>query len=588
MNWNLSLLYPSFDSREFLDDCVACDKAFGTVEEKLASLGTAGDATRELHEFVEALSDAVSREMKLDLFIFLTLATDSSNEAALSHHNETLLRSVRMRKIESAFNKYLAGRDLEALIGSDEYLSLHSYWLATCRDNASHALDSEIEDAVLSMQMTGGSAFEQLVDQVTSAHTVPFEVDGKTERLPLAKIRGLAYSADSDVRRRAYEAELASYPDIEIPVAACLNALKGEALTMIRYRRFDSVLDWALDSSHMDRKTLDALIGSLYDALPAFRRYFRAKAHALGYEGGLKFEDLFAPLGSSTRTYTIQEARELLVKILGTFSDKMARHIDDAFERELIDVYPKAGKQGGAFCAPAHPVGLSFVMTNFDGSLSSVSTIAHELGHAYHNRCLFDSPVLISDYPMPLAETASIFNETLFAEKLLADCDEGSRLMLLDQQLTDAAQVIVDILSRYIFETEVIERRKERTLSPRELCAIMLDAQDRTYGDGLDKDHRHPYMWACKGHYYSTDTHFYNFPYAFGLLFGTGVYARYIEKGDAFLPEYDALLASSGSGSVRDVALSAGIDVTSPDFWHSSITVFEKKIAEFESLVYKA
>jgi oligoendopeptidase F len=167
---------------------------------------------------------------------------------------------------------------------------------------------------------------------------------------------------------------------------------------------------------------------------------------------------------------------------------------------------------------------------------------------------------------------------------MLEKADRDTRIALLEQQLSDAAQVIVDILSRYLFEREVIARRSDATLSPRELCQIMLEAQKKTYGDGLDPDCMHPYMWACKSHYYSTAVHFYNFPYAFGQLFAVGVYALYAQKGPDFLPDYEKLLRFAGSGSVRDVAASVGIDVTDVGFWRGSLKVFEEKLDELERL----
>ena len=272
------------------------------------------------------------------------------------------------------------------------------------------------------------------------------------------------------------------------------------------------------------------------------------------------------------------------MKEFGAFSPRMAAMMDRAFEERWIDMYPREGKSGGAFCAGVPPLGISYVLTNFEGSYGSVGTLAHELGHAYHNECMKDLPILMADYPMPLAETASIFNETLLAQRMLEKADAPMRVAMLEQQLSDAAQVIVDILSRFLFEKEVVERRADTTLSPRELCDIMLSAQRKTYGDGLDPQCMHPYMWACKSHYYSTDVHFYNFPYAFGQLFAVGVYALYEKKGAAFLPDYEKLLRSAGSGMVRDVAASVGIDVADVNFWRSGLKVFEDKLAELEAL----
>ena len=166
----------------------------------------------------------------------------------------------------------------------------------------------------------------------------------------------------------------------------------------------------------------------------------------------------------------------------------------------------------------------------------------------------------------------------------MRSADKDTRVALLEQQLSDAAQVIVDIMSRFLFESEVVSRRADATLSARELCQIMLDAQRKTYGDGLDPECLHPYMWACKSHYYSTDVHFYNFPYAFGQLFAVGVYALYEQKGVAFLPDYEKLLRMAGSGDVREVAASVGIDVADVAFWRGSLGVFERKLEALEAL----
>ena len=372
-----------------------------------------------------------------------------------------MLLSIDMQQLSSALATFMGGvADIDALCAAEPVLAAHRYMLVLAQREAAHVIDPALEPAVLKMQMTGGSAWEQLRDQLDANHMIDFEQDGEAKKLPLSAIRGLAYSPDADIRRRAYEAEIAAYPRMEIPMAACLNGIKGEALTLCELRHYDSVLDTALDISRVDRKTLEAMLTAMRESLPAFRRYFRLKAKLLGYEGGLKFYDLFAPVGEATRSYTLEEARALLKEIMGMFSEKMSAFIDNAFEQRWIDAFPREGKQGGAFCAGVHPLKMSYVLSNFDGSLGSVSTLAHELGHAYHNDCMKDESILMADYPMPLAETASIFNETLFVNKLLERADDAEKITLLDQQIGDAAQVIVDILSRFIFESEMIERRR--------------------------------------------------------------------------------------------------------------------------------
>lgn len=583
MHWDLTKMYSGFDDAKLAADFAqaqALNQELAVLlQEKPADVGAL---------LVQAVRTAQKRSEKMALvgeFIFLNLATNAKNEQALAWMDKLMRAQVEMQQTSSAFMRYVSKVEgLDALIAREPLLKEHEYMLKTMVKDAAHVMDPAIEGPVLKMQMTGGEAWSQLSDQIMATHMVEMEIDGEKQSLPLSTVRGMATSPDASVRRRAYEAELASYPRIELAMAACLNGIKGEALTLCELQHYDTVLDTALDAAKIDRQTLDAMLTAMRESLPAFRRYFRAKARHLGHEGGLPFYDLFAPIGAAGKTYTLEEARQLLVQVFGQFSEKMSRFIDRAFEEHWIDAFPYEGKQGGAFCAGVHPLGISYVLANFEGSLDSVSTLAHELGHAYHGDCVKHLSILNADYPMTLAETASIFNETMLVAKLQEGANPQERLMLLDQQIGNAAQVVVDILSRFLFESEVIKRRKDHTMLPDELKEIMLDAQKQTYGDGLDENALHPYMWACKTHYYSASLHFYNFPYAFGLLFGLGVYERYLEKGEAFLPEYDALLAATGLGDVKDVAARVGIDVTDVNFWRKSLSVVEKMIDEMEKL----
>ena len=582
MTWDLSKLYASFDAPEFLND----------IEELKQTAEAAVEQARNMEISVPALEEAIRLNEKAATlatktmsYAQLTLAADANCEPAMAAYARLLPVMNRLEEATSALSAKLGPvEDLDALIEGSDLLKAHAFLLRRLKENAQHVIDPALEPTVLKMQMTGGNAWEQLRDQLDGNHMVEITVDGEAKSLPLSAVRGMANSPDAGVRRAAYEAELAAYPKMEIPMAACLNGIKGEARTLAELKHYDSVLDMALDGANMDRATLDALLQAMEESLPMFRRYFRLKAKLLGYGGGLKFYDLFAPVGKAKGDYTPEDAREILVRELGAFSPRMADMINRAFDERWIDMFPREGKGGGAFCSGMHPLGISYVLANFEGSYGSVSTLAHELGHAYHNECMKDLPILMADYPMPLAETASIFNETLLAQRILESADRDTRIALLEQQLSDAAQVIVDIMSRYLFESEVVARRSDTTLSPRELCEIMLDAQKKTYGDGLDPECLHPYMWACKSHYYSTDVHFYNVPYAFGQLFAVGVYALYQKKGAAFLPDYEKLLRAAGSGMVRDVAASVGIDVADVNFWRSSLKVFEDKLEELEKL----
>jgi oligoendopeptidase F len=222
------------------------------------------------------------------------------------------------------------------------------------------------------------------------------------------------------------------------------------------------------------------------------------------------------------------------------------------------------------------------VLLNWAGSADSTQTTAHELGHAYHNTTLSGRTALQRQLPMALAETASIFCETLVVEAGLARLSGRDRLAQLDVDLVGTNQVIVDIHSRFLFETEVFARRQRRTLSAAELCEMMTDAQAAAYGDGLDQRTAHPYMWLLKPHYYSS--HFYNWPYTYGLLFGLGLFARYQDDPEHFRAGYDDLLSRAGMDTAEQLGAAFGLDVTDEAFWTASLDVVRSRIDDYVAL----
>ena len=579
MNWDLSPLYKGFDDPAFCADMDALRDGVLAARALLRDAGPQAEAT--LSALIERVQTLTCLSVRLGNMLMLTLAADAHNEAALAQYDRFRKLEMQMSQLLSDAARYTAGvNDLEALAESNALLKEHAYLLKTWKRQAAHTIDPLLEPTVLAMQLTGGDAWSKLRDNLDASHTVPYRLGGEQETLTLSQVRGLAYSPDAKVRRAAFEAELQAYPRMEQPMAACLNGIKGEALSLMPLRHYETILDQSIDQAHITRPILQALIGAMEEALPIFRRYLRLKARALGHAGGLPFCDLFAPLGQAEGSYTLDQARQMLTDVLGAFSPEMGRMIDRAFEERWIDAYPRPGKQGGAFCSGVYPLGHSFVLSNFDGSLNAVSTLAHELGHAYHDQQLFKNSPLLSDAPMTLAETASIFNETLLSGELLRRAGRQQRVMLLDQELTEATQTVVDILSRFYFEREVFKRRQDHALTPTELCGLMLDAQKRTYGDGLSE--YHPYMWACKSHYYGTDLHYYNFPYAFGLLFGKGIYAQYLKEGPAFAAKYERLLRQTALDDAAPVAASMGIDLADKGFWQSSLEVIAQSVDELE------
>jgi pepF/M3 family oligoendopeptidase len=418
---------------------------------------------------------------------------------------------------------------------------------------------------------------------LTSNLKVPFNNNTVT----LSEIRNLAYESDQAIRKSAYESELQALETIDEPIALAITNIKRQVNMMNEFRGYHSPLEPTLRSSKMTEDTLRALIESMESYRPAFANYLKAKATYLGHEDGLPFYDLFAPVGKGSKTFTYEEAKQLVLDAFYSFSERLGNFAKRAFDEEWIDVEPRKGKVGGAFCSNQPQIGQSRILTNFTGSLSDVLTLAHELGHGFHGDVIKDNDPLHWSYPMPLAETASIFCEAIVNDHLLSTIDDDAlKLNVLENALQGDTQVIIDILSRYYFETELF-KEATKPIQASALKNMMLDAQDKAYQDGLQKDKKHPYMWLMKPHYYSAGLNFYNFPYAFGLLFGKGLFAMYKKDPSSFTKDYETLLAYTTKADVEDVAKTMKIDVTQHDFWNASLQMVEKDILEVIDLFKK-
>lgn len=525
----------------------------------------------------------------LDAYVFSFVATDSYNTKARRLLSQLEALEVRLERQELQFQGWLGtiAEQPELLEGALEIegpARQHAFYLHEKAEQSRYLMSPAEESLTAELSLSGSRAWERLQGVVTSQGTVPFERDGRIEDLPIAALQNLRNDPDGDVRRRAYEAELAAWEQKREPLAACLNGVKGAVSILDGRRGREDCLDRPLEQARIDRETLEAMLGVVDDSLPMFRRYFQKKAQRLGKER-LAWWDLFAPVSESEKRYTFAEARDLILKTFGSFSNRLQALARRAFDQEWIDAEPRDGKRGGAFCMGVPGVDESRILCNFDGSFDQLSTLAHELGHAYHNECMVGKTMLQRRTPMTLAETASILAQTLVTDAVLAQVgDPQEKLAILESYLIDAAQVVVDIYSRYKFEKAVFERRSEAEVSADELCDLMLEAQQETYGNGLDTRQLHPYMWAWKPHYYSADRSFYNFPYTFGMLFGLGLYRVYEERGDAFLAAYDDLLSSTGEARSPELAARFGIDIRDQGFWADTMAILEERIGMYLAL----
>ncbi|MCR3905750.1 MAG: M3 family oligoendopeptidase [Tenericutes bacterium] len=576
-NWNLNDLYLGFDEK-YNQDLGLLERL---VDEYMAFINKKSASPIEYIEGYLKYQEEIHRISRtLSSFAMLTLATDVTNDQAPLYMSKVQKIYRKATAEDVLFTRYIESVDLDDLASKSKLIHQYKYNLYLEQQEAKHLLTEKEEILYAKLRELSSSSWGML-HNITTANLA---VDFRGEEISLSEARNLAYDNDPKVRKDAFNAEIKAYSMIEDQVALALSNIKREVVLMNELRSYDSALEKTLEQSKLTKDTLDAMLSAMMDYRPYFEAYLKQKSKYLGHETNLPFYDMFAPVGKLEKTYSYEEAQAIIKEAFYGYSKRLGDFATRAFDQEWIDVYPKKGKRGGAFCSNQPQLKQSRIMTNFTGSLSDVLTLAHELGHGYHGEVISNNEPLHWSYPMPLAETASIFCETIVNNHLLKSItDPKQRLSILENSLQGDTQVIVDILSRYMFETNLLEH-STGPVSKHQMKEMMVNAQKEAYLNGLDHNQLHPYMWLVKGHYYSATLNFYNFPYAFGLLFGKGLYAQYLKDPKNFIANYDDLLSLTTKTSIEDVAKTMNIDVTQKDFWIDSLNQVKKDIDEVITL----
>ena len=579
--WSLDILYKGLEDENYKKDKERLKDLIDDIKNFAIGLLEGDDEEVLLLAAIDYMEGLELLGSKLGSYLSLRESVNTSDSQVVNELNMLEKQLSQVSKPFAVIKKWIA--KIESI---DKYefkhpkLKEYSFMINEIKDDAKHLLSDDVEDVIARFNISAGSAWSNMQSYLTSV----LEVEYRKEIITLPEVRNLAYSPDKSVRRDAYEAELKAYEKIKDPISYSLNNIKTQVNTICDLRGYESPLDQTLDQSYMKRETLEAMLEAMREYMPIFHKYLRHKAKLLGHENGLPWYDLFAPMGESETKFTVEESRDYLVNHFRRFSDELADMTNQAYEEKWIDFFPRKGKVGGAFCSNLPFVKQSRILANFSGSLNDVVTLAHELGHAYHGVNIENHLPLNTDYSMPVAETASTFNELLIMEAAIKEASAKEKMALIESQLQDLTQIICDIYYRYLFETEVFEKSKNAFLFPDELNEIMLKAQKIAYGDGLDREYLNPYMWVVKGHYYSESLSFYNFPYAFGGLFARGLYEKYKEEGKEFVAKYKALLNATTISRVEECAKEADINLEDPDFWRASLKAIEGLVDEFTKL----
>ena len=613
--WNLNSLYPSLNSNEYKKDLAELEKTFSEIHELLNA--DKNDFSQWLNNYINLLNKEVFLFKTLSAYAYIIYSTDTTNQVYMNNLN--LMEKYESQSIQLSirFSSILAENknSLEEFYKKYPEKKEYEYVLNEIIEEKNHQMSAKEEELASKMSHTGANAWSLLQEQIISNLQ---DENGKT----FNELRNDANEADPELRKSSWEKEIALLTQNRIAFAAALNNLKGEKITLNENRGWKEGIDNALFNSRLSKKTLDALIGAIEDSLPIWRKYFQAKAALLRASNstvsksagtkehpGIAFYDLFAPisepkaLGNTdskesliSKKWTFKEACDYVLKEYYSFSKNMGDFAKNAMENEWIDAQVRPGKVGGAYDEDFPKGHQSRILSNFTGTFSDIITLSHELGHAFHFSCMKDKAPVFFNYPMTLAETASTFAETIVKQDMIANSQDFDQMRILDLDLTDTSQVLVDILCRYYFEESVFQARKSSELTADDFCRLMQEAQEKSYGNGLNDERnednsnyteRHDYMWAVKSHYYITSLDFYNFPYAFGQLFAAGLFQRAKKEGPEFAKTYEELLSLTGNQSCEDLCKKAGFDITNKDFWKSGIDMYAKEVEKYCNFVEK-
>ncbi|MGD9605463.1 MAG: M3 family oligoendopeptidase [Bacilli bacterium] len=580
--WDLTPFYQSFESEAFKQDGA---KLFSMLDEIIAFFNHPNASIKPAWFLEENLKQQEQLHMlSLKVMSFISLRSSANTQDMEAKKAMVAMQGLypKFALLDNKFKTYVKELDdLDGIVSKSDYLKEYAFLLQETKEELEHTMSEPLEVLASELVQNGSSLWSQMQRHLTS--TAEEELDGK--KLSLTELRNLAYSTDPKVRKAAYEKELSIYEKIQEPMSFAISGIKGEVNLLGKRRHFASPLDEALFKSRLSKPTLDALIEAMKKYLPAFRKYLLHKASLLGYEGALPWYDLFAPMGKSEKKYTVEEAQAFILKQFGTFGEELRGMAEKAFRDNWIDYLPRKGKVGGAFCANNPALKQSRILSNFGGDIGDIITLAHELGHAYHGEQIFKEALLNSHYTMPVAETASTLCETITKRAAYRQAEtKDEKIHILEQELQDSTQVIVDIYSRFLFEQSAFNAREKSIPSAKELNELMKDAQKASYGEAIDPNTLNGGMWINKSHYYRGGLSFYNFPYAFGLLFAKGIYAKYMEQGSSFVEKINQLLRATGKMNCEDVAKLIDIDITKTDFWEAGLKTIASDIDEFIQL----
>ncbi|MFZ0131798.1 MAG: M3 family metallopeptidase [Desulfobacterales bacterium] len=588
VTWDLSPYFPEFDGpqmRAFKGDL---DRDIEHLKASSAGLAALGAETLEQWEALILTAEDVYRRLgHLSSYLGCLEAADAHDEAVSLAQAALVRQYAAVEKFDIdvlAVFKRAAKAVFDAFCDRPKLREI-AYYLKRLRERGRTTMSRREEALASDLNIDGLSAWGRLYDKVTGKLEFDFlDTNGKKQRRPISQLRALMSDPDRAIGKRAFEGGNRAWQQVEDVCAAALNAIAGARLTLNSHRRVAHYLDRALFQAAIRRETLEAMYAAIFENIETARDILRAKAGFFD-RAGIRFFEREAPLPLPGLTpLGWRPATETVARTFAAVYPALADYFRRMLDKRWIESEARPGKRPGAFCTGSAVIEEQRVFMTFNGTPGDMTTLAHEVGHAWHGHLLRGVRPFARRYPMTLAETASIFAEHLFMEGLLREpaVGEAQSLLLLDTELTDAAVFLLDITTRFTFEKAFYEERRAGEVPVSRLKTLMTEAQREVYGDALLPDGADPYFWASKLHFYITDTTFYNFPYTFGYLLARSLLDRYRGQGRDFLPHYEAFLRLAGADTVENVGRRAlGVDFTDPAFWGQSILNLKKPLEEY-------
>lgn len=586
--WDLTDLYPAKDSPELLSDIAKCQSDAESFKEKYsgkleALLNTDPVMLATAIAEYEAIEETMGRIMSYAALVYTGNTSDPENARFYGDAQEKITNaSSPLLFLPLEINR-LDDAKLAQAMQECPPLGAYRPWLEDLRKDKPYQLEDRVEQLFHEKSMSGRNAWNRLFDETIS--NLKFEVGG--EALDIEPTLNLLQDPDRALRETAAKEIGTVLQSHQRVFTLITNTLAKDKEITDRWRGFEDIADSRHLANRVERDVVDALSKAVSDAFPTLsHRYYRMKAKWLGLEK-MQHWDRNAPLPQEEETlYRWEEAQSIVLQAYGEFSGEMAEMASRFFDRNWIDAPTRSGKSPGAFAHPTVPSAHPYVLLNYQGKPRDVMTLAHELGHGVHQILAAKQGLLMSQTPLTLAETASVFGEMLTFQSLLEACETPQqRKRMLAQKVEDMLNTVVRQIAFYLFERQIHSARKQGELTNDQIGDIWIEVQRTSLGPVFEFDETYRSYWSYIPHFIHSP--FYVYAYAFGDCLVNSLYSVYQDSEAGFQQKYFAMLEAGGSKHHSEILAPFGLDASDPDFWQRGLSMIEGLIDELETLDQK-